>query len=308
MPERCLSSPRMNATPSRIAVLVLLFAWGSAACGADEEELVENVEIDGPEDPVELIETLPGVDVSDLEGADRRAWVRLVNEQLSPCGEPISVARCVSESRDSCPKCTTAARYLARLVLEGAEPIEARELYRNRYGAEGLHEFDVEGAPVRGATMGAPVTLVEFSDFECPFCGQAHPLIKRVLRRFEGRVQLVYKHYPLPAHEHAMPAAFAAVAAMRQGKFWEMHDMLFEHQDALEVSDLEVYARELGLDLARFRQDMRAEETSALVMQNRAQGQEAGVRGTPSIYVNGRKFEEPLESLEEYIREELEQS
>ena len=294
----------MRATVSLIAMVGL---W--AACGGDEEqELVENVEIEGPAEPADLIETLPGVEVGDLAGADRRTWVRLVNELLSPCGDPISVARCVAENRASCPKCTTAARYVARLVLEGAEPIEVRELFRNRYGAEGLHTIDVEGAPVRGATMGAPVTIVEFSDFECPFCGQAHPMIQRVLRRFEGRVRLIYKHYPLPAHEHALPAAFAAVAAMRQGKFWEMHDMLFEHQDALGPSDLVGYARQLGLDVAQFNRDMESEETHALVQLNRAQGQEAGVRGTPSIYVNGRKFEEPLESLEEYIREELEQS
>ncbi len=282
-----------------------------ASCGGDEEEeLVENVEVDGPEEdePEDLIEDLPGVDVSDLEGADKRAWLRLVNRQLSPCGEPISIARCVSEGRDSCPRCTTAAKYLARLVLEGAEPIEARELYRNRYGAESIHEIDVEGAPVRGATMGAPVTIVEFSDFECPFCGQAHPMIQRVLRRFEGRVRLIYKHYPLPGHEHALPAAHAAVAAMNQGKFWEMHDMLFEHQDALQPSDLVGYARRLGMDIDQFNRDIEAEETLSLVQLNRTQGQEAGVRGTPSIYINGRKFEEPLESLEEYIREELEQS
>ncbi len=280
------------------------------ACGDDDStEEVENVVVQGAPPEVEevLIEDLPGVELPNLEAGERRIWVRLVNELLSPCGEPVSVAACVTEGRD-CTRCRVAARYVARLILEGAEPSEIRELYRNRYDEDAAFAIDIEGAPVRGTPMGAPVTLVEFSDFECPFCGQAHPILQRVLRRFEGRVRMVFKHYPLPAHEHAVPAAKAAIAAGRQGRFWEMHDILFEHQDALTPADLESYAARIGLDLDRFRADMQSEETSALIERNRAEGQEVGVRGTPSIYINGHKFEEPLESLEEYVREELEQT
>lgn len=293
------------------ACVVALAMAGLGACGDDgEAEVVENVVVEGaePEAPAEeLIEELPGVEVPGLEGSERRVWLRLVNDLLSPCGDPVSIAACVAEGRP-CSKCRVAARYIARLLLEGAEPSEVRELYRNRYDEDAAYAIDIEGAPVRGTPMGAPVTIVEFSDFECPFCGQAHPILQRVLRRFEGRVRLVFKHYPLSGHEHAVPAAKAAIAAGRQGRFWEMHDLLFEHQDALTPSDLEGYAARLGLDLDRFRADMQAEETAALIERNRAEGQEVGVRGTPSMYVNGHKFEEPLESLEEYIREELEQT
>ncbi|MEM9073867.1 MAG: thioredoxin domain-containing protein [Myxococcota bacterium] len=296
-----------RAAVHALSCALVLVAFG---CEEDDVEEIENVVVNAPEgdDPAEeLIEELPGVETYDLEGAERRAWVRLVNQQLSPCGEPVSVARCVTEER-ACGKCKVAAEYIARLLAEGAEPSEIRELYRNRYSEEAIYAIDIEGAPVRGTPMGAAVTIVEFSDFECPYCGQAHPMLQRILRRFEGRVRMVFKHYPLSGHEHAVPAARAAVAAMRQGKFWEMHDMLFENQDALEPSDLVRYAERIGLDVARFRADLEADETQALIDENRAQGQEAGVRGTPSIYINGHKFEEPLESLEEYVREELEQT
>ena len=291
------------------AALWSLTALGACGDDGDTDEVVENVVVRGAEteSPEDRIEELPGVELPPLEGAERRLWVRMVNELLSPCGEPVSIAECVVQERD-CAKCRVAARYVARLVLEGAEASEIRELYRNRYDEDAAYAIDIEGAPIRGTPMEAPVTIVEFSDFECPFCGQAHPILERVLRRFEGRVRLAFKHYPLPLHEHAIPAAKAAIAAGRQGRFWEMHDLLFAHQDALTPSDLEGYAARLGLDLERFRADMEAEETAALIERNRAEGREAGVRGTPSIYINGHKFEEPLESLEEYIREELEQT
>ena len=153
--------------------------------------------------------------------------------------------------------------------------------------------------------MGAAVTLVEFSDFECPFCGRAHPVLERIVREFDGQVRMVFKQYPLSMHEYADDASRATIAAGNQGKFWEMHDTLFEHQTALTPSDIEGYAEELGLDMERFRADMEAEATQAIIDRDRALGQELGVNSTPTIFVNGRKFEEPLENLGQYITEEL---
>ncbi len=280
----------------------LLFALTLVSCGDDEGEEVNTVEVTEP--VANLIEELDGVNLGDIGARDRRTWVRLVNDILSPCGEPISVAQCVQDGR-TCSDCAHEARYIARLVGEGYESTEIREIVRARYGEESLIDLDIEGNPVRGAEMGAPITIVEFSDFECPFCGRAHPLLQRVLRTFEGRIRMVFKHYPLSMHQHAEPAARAAFAAMRQDKFWQMHDMLFENADALTDSDLESYAQELGLDMDRFRADFASEEAAAFVLRDRDQGRELGVNSTPTIYINGRKFEEPHENLEIYIREEL---
>jgi protein-disulfide isomerase len=251
------------------------------------------------------IERLDAVDLSDLTPAERRIWVDLVNAQLSPCGEPVSVARCVAEGR-SCRTCVSAARYLVRLVAEGYERSDIEELYELRYGRDTALEISTEGLPMRGSPM-AQVTIVEFSDFECPHCGRSHPIINQILREHEGQVRVFFRHYPLSSHPRAMPAARAAVAAGEQGRFWEMADLLFSHQRRLEDEDLERYAAELGLHLERFRAAMRSPETQARIERDREEGRRLGVDATPTFFVNGRRFREPPTSLPAYVREELDQ-
>ncbi len=251
------------------------------------------------------VELLEQVDVSQLTRAEQRVWVELVNDLLSPCGEPVSVGRCVAEERE-CRRCVPAARYLVRLIGEGYERQEVEELYSARFGRAEPVQLTLEGVPARGAPM-AQVTIVEFSDFECPYCGRAHSILQQVLTEFEGRVRLVFKNYPLTGHPRAMPAARAAVAAGNQRKFWEMHDLLFEHQTQLEEEDLESYAQQLGLDMERFRRDMTSAETQRRIEADRAEGQRVGVEGTPTFFVNGRRFREPPSALSAFLREELDQ-
>jgi len=249
------------------------------------------------------VEELEQVDVSELTGAEQRIWVELINDQLSPCGDPISVGRCVAEER-GCRRCVPAARYLVRLIREGYERQEIEELYGLRYDESEVVEIDIDGAPSRGSQM-APVTVVEFSDFECPYCGRAHPVLQQLLRDFEGRVRVVFKHYPLSAHPHAMPAARAAVAAGNQDRFWEMHDLLFEHQRQLEEEDILGYAEQIGLDMERFRADIASAETQDRVEADKEAGERAGVEGTPTFFVNGHRFREPPSQLGAYVREAL---
>jgi len=132
-------------------------------------------------------------------------------------------------------------------------------------------------------------------------------VLQELLREFEGQVKVVFRNFPLSAHPRAVPAARAAVAAGNQGKFWEMADLLFEHQRQLEDEDLERYATQLSLDVERFRADLRATETQAQVDRDRADGERLDVSGTPSFFINGRRFREPPTSLPAYIREELDQ-
>ncbi|MCA9608194.1 MAG: thioredoxin domain-containing protein [Myxococcales bacterium] len=288
-------------------ILMGLLCLGASCSGDEDEHTSHGNGSQGNEQPEERprVESLDPVDVSELTRSERRIWVELINDQLSPCGEPISVARCVSEER-SCRACVPAARYLVRLIQEGYERQEIEELYEGRYGAGGAVEIDIEGAPSRGSQM-AQVTIVEFSDFECPYCGRAHPLLQQVLREFEGRVRLVFMYYPLSNHPHAMPAARAAVAAGNQDRFWEMHDLLFEHQQQLEPEHIESYAEQLDLDMDRFRADMESTATQDRIEANKEVGREAGVEGTPSFFVNGRRFSEPPQALADYIREALDQ-
>jgi Na+/H+ antiporter NhaA len=133
----------------------------------------------------------------------------------------------------------------------------------------------------------APVTVVEYGDFECPYCGRAAPVMRHALARFGDSVRLVYRHLPLSdVHPNAALAAEAAEAADAQGRFWEMHDLLFEHQDALRMPDLLRYARELGLDVRRFEEDLREGRFSGRVAQDVNSAEEAGVAGTPTFFIN----------------------
>ncbi|MFW5875592.1 MAG: DsbA family protein [Myxococcota bacterium] len=288
------------------ACLAGAFAVG-ASCddGSAEEEAPANVDENrsaGSEQRIDV--TSLGVPaVGDMADRDRDRYGRLVNDLLSPCGDPTSLARCAKEGGE-CTACGPAARYVARLVDEGFETGAIEKMYRARYTDEAQKDIDVQGSPVRGSPM-APVTIVEFSDFECPFCGGASPVLERVVDESEGKVRLVFKHYPLDSHPHARAAAKAAIAAGKQGKFWEMHDELFENQAALERSDLDEYARELGLDMEQFEEDMESDATEERISKDKTMGSKAGVRGTPAIFVNGRLYDEPLRNLPVYIEEEL---
>jgi protein-disulfide isomerase len=138
----------------------------------------------------------------------------------------------------------------------------------------------------------APLTLVEYGDYECPFCGQAYPVIKRLQQALKDDLKFVFRNFPLTmAHPNAMNAALAAEAAALQGKFWEMHDTLYEHQDNLDPESLLEYAAALGLDLEKFRQDMKSPEVEGKVAKDLYGGARSGVNGTPNFFINGYKYE-----------------
>src|SRR6476660_8351667 len=124
----------------------------------------------------------------------------------------------------------------------------------------------------------APVTLVEYGDYECPYCGMAYPIVKKAQRELGSQVRFVFRNFPLAeAHPHARLAAQAAEAAAAQGRFWEMHDLLFEHQDALQVADLVSYAESIGLDTAQFARDLKAGTYEKRVRDDFGSGVKSGV-------------------------------
>jgi Na+/H+ antiporter NhaA len=157
----------------------------------------------------------------------------------------------------------------------------------------------------------APVTLVEYGDFECPYCGQAEPVVRTLLSEFGQELRYVFRHLPLEdVHEHAQQAAEAAEAAGAQGKFWEMHDLLFAHQGALETDDLIGYARELGLDADVFADKLRRRKFARRVERDVESADESGVTGTPTFFANGRRHHGAYDvaSLTELVRSALAQS
>lgn len=148
----------------------------------------------------------------------------------------------------------------------------------------------------------APVTLVEYGDFECPYCGMAHPIVKAAQRQLGDQLRLVFRHFPLAeAHPHARLAAQAAEAAGAQGQFWEMHDMLFEHQDALEPEDLIGYAEQLGLDKLQFTRELKDGIYEKRVREDFRSGVRSGVNGTPTFFVNGARYDGSWANAEAFI-------
>ncbi|HUB06729.1 MAG TPA: DsbA family protein, partial [Myxococcales bacterium] len=161
-------------------------------------------------------------------------------------------------------------------------------------------------APTRGPAS-APVTLVEFAEFQCPFCGRVEPTLRRLRALYGDQIRLVWKNQPLPFHPNALPAAQAAVAAGLQGRFWEMHDRMFDHQQDLGEASYRAWAVELGLDLARFDRDRASPEVEATIERDEAEGKALGAGGTPTFFVNGRLLlgAQPIERFEALIDEEL---
>ncbi|MBA2277413.1 MAG: thioredoxin domain-containing protein [Chloroflexia bacterium] len=145
---------------------------------------------------------------------------------------------------------------------------------------------------VRGGAD-APVTLVEYGDFECPFCGETYQVVRALERRFGDRFRHVFRHYPLPdVHPYAQRAAEASESAAAQGRFWEMHDYLFEHQPSLSVPDLLRYAADLDLDIERVSEELAERTHRERVLADLATGEQSGVEGTPTFFLNGRRVEQ----------------
>jgi len=138
----------------------------------------------------------------------------------------------------------------------------------------------------------APVTLVEYGDYECPYCGAAYPIVKEVQAAMGDRLRFVFRNFPIStAHPHAEQAAEAAEAAAAQGRFWEMHDLLYENQARLRDQDLRGYAEQLGLDVERFDGELAGHVHAGRVREDFMNGVRSGVNGTPTFYVNGARHD-----------------
>lgn len=138
---------------------------------------------------------------------------------------------------------------------------------------------------------GARVTLVEYGDYECPHCGRAYPIVKKVQEKMGDKLRFVFRNFPLTqAHAHALHAAEAAEIAATQGQFWEMHDMLYENQSALDDESLIAYAAKIGLDVEKFTKDLQNDTFEEKVREDFMGGVESGVNGTPTFFINGFRF------------------
>lgn len=150
----------------------------------------------------------------------------------------------------------------------------------------------------------AKVTIVEYSDFQCPACAAYFPLVQKIVSENINNIRFVYRHFPLPQHQNAIPASLASEAAGKQGKFWEMYEMLFTNHDTWENSTdakttFTEYAKKLGLDITKYKVDVDSKEVLDKVNSDLKGGQDVGINSTPSFYVNGNKIQNP-QSYEEF--------
>lgn len=276
--------------------IVGLFAIAESTCGKSTPDDATK-EKPGPDVKLE------GIDTGSLTPREKKEWGTYVSEFISPCPNvPVPIAQCVNEKRD-CKKCLPAARYVLKGVKDGMSREQVEKSYKNRFDADKVKNVALDGSPVQGPES-APITIVEFADFECPHCGEVMPLIDKVVEKRSKEVRFAFKFYPLPSHPHADIAARAAIAAWKQGKFWEMHHALFKNQRHLEQTDLDSYAKSLGLDISRFHADMQSPETAARIAQDKKLGEDLQIQGTPSIFINGRTYD-GHQDMNEWIDLEL---
>lgn len=231
---------------------------------------------------------LDGVDTADLTAREKAQWSGLVSTLLSPCSNvPVPVHECVQQKRD-CKACLPAAKYLLKEVKQGRSKAQAELAYQARFAADQVKNISIEGSPQKGATD-ATITLVEFADFECPACKAATPVLDALVEK-NADVRLVFKNFPLDFHEHAEDAARASMAADEQGKFWDMHKALFKEAEPLTLVKLSSLAKTLGLSAEQFEKSLRSEVVVDRVARDKKHGKELNLRGTPSVFINGREF------------------
>lgn len=199
--------------------------------------------------------------------------------------------------------------YVGVLVYKKLPDINS---YRDRFTLSGpdlnvpvdLSILIRDGDPTLGP-MNAPITIVEFGDFECPYCREAYPVIRSLAAEFGDKLRIIYRHFPVPQiHDKAIAAAEASMCAEEQGKFWPYHDRLFQNQDQLDAASLKQYALRVGLDIDEFNKCFDERKYQELVRRDMTDGKALGVRGTPTWFINGRREEGAIP--ENVFRKEIE--
>jgi len=239
------------------------------------------------------VDNLPGVDFSGLTKPQRDAVLNVIRTEPCACGCDMKVAEC----RMKDPQCAFSRR-LAAFAIRTASAGKPEKVIRaelDKYAKEPppvLEEpvkLTIAGAPFKGPAD-ARVTIVEFSDFQCPYCAKAAGEAAQIAQQFPKDVKLVFKQFPLEDHSQAAVAAEASLAANAQGKFWPLHDKMYANFRQITRAHILVWATEVGLDMKRFQADLDSHKYAARVHAEEQEGEVAGVGGTPTFFINGKKF------------------
>jgi protein-disulfide isomerase len=242
--------------------------------------------------------TLPGVDLTGLTPPQQKVALAVMRKENCGCGCDLKIAEC--RMKDS--QCAISRRWANKVVTAAAAGKNAEAIHAEIAKLanepppllEAPVKLSIDGDPAKGPAN-AKVTIVEFSDFQCPYCAKAVGEIKQVLAKYPNDVKFVYKQYPLDIHSQAALAAEASLAAQAQGKFWEMHDLLYANFRSINQVRILAWAKEVGLDLNRFQSDLASRKFARRVAEEEKQGENAGVEGTPTFFINGKRLNASFE-------------
>ena len=246
-----------------------------------------------------------GEGLSGLNEKGEAMALDLARELECPCpGSKISLAKCLAR-KTACARAPFAARAIMRALGRGEPPGRIGPRLLERFGPVDPEPIDLSRAPCRGPAS-APVTMVVYSDFQCPFCAMGKRLVQDVEKRAGEKLRVCFKNWPLARiHPLAMGAAKAVGAAQLQGKFWQMHDQLFDNRGSLEPEDLLDHAKAIGLNLDQFKQDVNNPEVAARIQLDIAEAKKMKLPGTPAFLINGKRYVDPKtpDDLMDWIEE-----
>jgi len=248
--------------------------------------------------PAKLPDAIGNVDLSGLTPVQKKAVLKLLQEEDCSCQCGLKTGACIMQD----PSCSY-SRTLAGIAIKGVKDGKALlEISKLMDASPKAHRPKVLEDPVTIPVSGAPtlgpsearITMVEFSDFECPYCAIAVKQVKTLMAAYPKDIRLIYKQFPLSMHPHAELAAEAALAANEQGKFWEMHDILFTNFRKLSHENMVEWAKEIGLDVNKFKADLDSGKFVSVVKKDTSDGDAAGVYGTPAFFINGKLYNGPM--------------
>lgn len=223
---------------------------------------------------------------------ERKVCEELVEKLCAGVGPDTETCKMVREKTQQFPtdRCTTMLAQSDAVIAD----LKRQEMANKPLTKEQQAAIAAADAPSFGPAN-AKVTVVEFSDFECPYCSRAANVTHQVREKYGDRVRVVFRQFPLSFHQNAQPSAEAALAAHAQGKFWEFHDKLFANQRQLDKASLETYAKDTGLDLAKFKESVEKKAFADAIKADMKMGESVAVQGTPTMFVNGERIANPTD-------------
>ena len=259
------------------------------------------------------------LDLSGLNESQKKLVLKLLNEHNCTCGcTKGSWANCI-KTDSHCPFSRPMGRKVVQMVKQGKseefisgyfagwrEGTKRKREAQRQEDPNRIYPVSTMHAPVKGPAK-APVTIIEYTDYQCPFCRRVQDTLREIEAEYEGKIRLAVMNNPLSFHKNALPAALAARAAGRQGKFWEMHELLFKNQAKLDEDNLVKLAQKLGLDIKRFNADRRDEKLKREIRAEQVQAIRNNATGTPAFFINGKKLSgaKPIQHFRNAIEEAL---